>query len=478
MSDLNSDHKSNDIHIENSTVAAVGDHNNVTQNLYVRELPDYQRLTDQIKKSENKLKDIENDIESDKSDLQHLPEPNKSNKEKRISEKEKEKSNIYQELDQFKDELNQFLEGFKLLDKQVSEAAINSSNEWIKQAKAHLERGEIQEFDAIFDKSEMQKELNKLNDKRQQINLEEETLGQKFLIAALREAIKYNEPNRIETTCKIFENALEASRTAKILFQYALFLEKNKRYDQAVLLYQEAKEVLEQNPNKDLHFLFSIMNNLANVYLAQNKLEEAEVTFKKVLEITEKLAQDKPDEYLRLLIIALNNLANVYSDQNKVDKAIDIYQQLLKKEKELDKKTPKDYQYRAIILYNLADLHLSKNEFDQAIEDEYQEALQIIKEIREKLDPKKKHIYDFPFAAFHVKILNSLADFHSRKNEFDTAIDECKKALQIAEELVQKNPNYQKLVADTRCKLSDLYHYQNQFNKALDEYEYLPKEQK
>jgi tetratricopeptide (TPR) repeat protein len=218
------------IDAKGSTIGAIGDDNTV--NIYVQSV-DYQKL----------VKEIE-----DKQLLWSLlPE---SNRVKRLT--------VSQELKEAQNRLEQFKQDVAKLYETFNKIEINT--ERLKLAKAHFDKGEFREADAILQAEEMAGDLDRLIEKEEKLDREKaevkrnrEQIANEFLIKARLWTTFYDETDRIEQTCRYFEEALRADRTGAILFEYALFLQKHYKLDRADLLYREAlairRDLAAKNPD-------------------------------------------------------------------------------------------------------------------------------------------------------------------------------------------------------------------------------------
>ncbi|HAG84385.1 MAG TPA: tetratricopeptide repeat protein [Cyanobacteria bacterium UBA12227] len=101
------------------------------------------------------------------------------------------------------------------------------------------------------------------------------------------------------------------------------FLEPENYSSEAEPLYQRALAILEQKLGDDHPNIAPILNNLADLYLAQRRYSEAELLHQRVLVILEqKLGSDHPD-----FALALNNLAGLYQEQGRYREAETLYEQ-------------------------------------------------------------------------------------------------------------------------------------------------------
>ena len=409
---------------ENSNVGAIGDHNQVTQNIIVQS-PDYQALMARIKDKKRLLR-----LETDPL----------------------EKLEISGELEQLEAQLEQFKENIVRLAETFSKIEINT--ERLRQAKDYFDQGQFREADAILQAEEMVKDLNKLLQKDQQLDQQKaevrasrEQIANEFLIKAQLWATFYDQPNRFEQACEYFSESLRACKTAENLFAYAYFLKEHHQLDEANLFYTEVLQIYTNSG--DLINVATTLNNLANLHSAQNEIAIAEQEYQEALQIRRKLAVKNPF-LLPYVATTLNNLAILHKNKNETAIAEQEYQEALQIYKELAVENPRSFRfYIATTLNNLAILHKNKNETIIA-EQEYQEALQIYKELAVE-NPR-------PFLLYVATTLNNLANLHKNKNEMAIIEQEYQEALHIYKELAVENPySFLPYVATTLINLSIFY---------------------
>ena len=185
------------------------------------------------------------------------------------------------------DQLEQFKENVFKLYETFTKIEINT--ERLRQAKAYFLRGEFREADAILKEEEMARDLSQLLAREQQLDREKAEVEQskiqianEYLIKASLWATFYDQPNRLEQTCQYFTEALRASRSAAILFEYALFLQNHNKFNQASPLYEEALETYRnlaaENPSTYLPYVAMTLVNLSIFYLQAQPNREQSIT--------------------------------------------------------------------------------------------------------------------------------------------------------------------------------------------------------
>ena len=275
------------LNLQNSPVGAIGDHNQVTQNIIVQS-PDYQALMAGIKDKKRLLR-----LETDPL----------------------EKLEISGELQQLEAQLEQFKENIFKLAETFSKIEINT--ERLRQAKDYFEQGQFREADAILQAEEMVKDLNKLLQKDQQLDQQKaevrasrEQIANEFLIKAQLWATFYEQFNRFEQTCEYFSESLRTLKTTDNLFAYAHFLDEHYQLDQANLHYTEALEIYRNLG--DLPKVAKTLNNLAVLHSDINEMAIAEQEYQEALQIRKELAVENPRSFLPNVATTLNNLAALH----------------------------------------------------------------------------------------------------------------------------------------------------------------------
>ena len=162
---------------------------------------------------------------------------------------------------------------------------------------------------------------------------------------------------------------LERPNVASSRHKLALLYKAQDRYADAELLYKRALEIDEKTLGAEDPDVTASLNNLAGVYRDQARYAEAEPLYKRALAILEK---ELGEEHLDVAA-SLNNLAGVYRDQARYAEAEPLYMRSLAiREKVLGAKHP----YVAVSLNNLAGLYCDWDRYAEA-EPLYKRALAI-----------------------------------------------------------------------------------------------------
>ncbi|MEM9089255.1 MAG: tetratricopeptide repeat protein [Cyanobacteria bacterium P01_F01_bin.53] len=229
---------------------------------------------------------------------------------------------------------------------------IEIDTERLAKAKAHFDKGEFREADAILDAETMAQDLERLLERDQQLDAEKaaitknrEQLSNEYLVKARLRATFYEQPNRFEEACAHFESALSAVRTSAAIFEYAVFLQNHNSFKRARALYDEAlqsyRELAKETPKTYIPDVARTLNNLANLQSTQNDYEKAASNYDEALRIYQELAQENPRTYLPYVAGTLNNLAVLQKAQNDYEKATSSYDEALRSYRELAQENPR-----------------------------------------------------------------------------------------------------------------------------------------
>ncbi len=142
--------------------------------------------------------------------------------------------------------------------------------------------------------------------------------------------------------------------TGQILSSQGNFIEAEKCFKDALALF-------ESQPAESQNFTLKAycLNNLALLYMNNERLADAETYFKQVLQIAEKTDLTKDP----ILGIALDNLGQTYRFQKRFDDAEKTYKQALAAEETSIGKGTNDY---AITQVNLAVLYITEKKLADA----------------------------------------------------------------------------------------------------------------
>jgi len=209
------------------------------------------------------------------------------------------------------------------------------------------------------------------------------------------------------------ENLEDPGATAGVLNDLAQLLQATNRLEEAEPLMRQALQIDEKSFGPDHPDVARDLNNLAQLLKATNRMEEAESLMRRVIEIFQKsLGENHPN-----VAVSLNNLAQLLKATNRMEEAEPLMRQALQMD---EKSFGPDHPDVAIDLNNLAGLLQATNRLEEA-EPLMRQALQI---------DEKSFGPDHPNVAIH---LNNLAQLLQATNRLEEAEPLMRQALQIDE---------------------------------------------
>ncbi|MCI5178651.1 MAG: hypothetical protein D3911_04875 [Candidatus Electrothrix sp. AW3_4] len=253
------------------------------------------------------------------------------------------------------EELQQRLEDFKENVFRLHElfTRIPLDNERLRKAKAHFDKGEFREADAVLKAEEIQEDVERLK-------LEEQAAKER--LSAVRKGLedRANEyllkaqlsllnpvaegEDRFSRTEQWFKQALATARTVEVLFEYAKFLYKQNVFSRAKPLYEEAlteyRNKAAADPKAFLPDVATTLNNLAILHSKTGEYSLALKEYQEALKLYSRLAADQPKAFLPYVANILNNMGLLHSDTGEYSPALKEYEEALKIKRELAAKEP------------------------------------------------------------------------------------------------------------------------------------------
>ena len=318
-----------------------------------------------------------------------------------------------------------------------------------------------------YSKAILSLDLEKIRERKHELSSAQKEVADAFVLRAKLELTNVKNRERFTTVEGLFEEALEASRSAEALFEYAYYLQMQNKHEKAIRLYIEAltlcRKLATDNPDMYNPNVAVTLNNLASLHRKTSEYKKAKDGHTEALALYRKLAAGNPDAYNPYVAATLNNLANLHCNINEYKRAEAEYTDALVLYRKFASDNPATYNPDvAMTLNNLANLHSDISEYKNA-ETEYAEALVLYRELA-----SDNHDAYNPDVAM---TLNNLANLHNDIHEYKKAEDEFTEALDIRRELAVDNPNaYNPYVANTLNNLAVLHRNTGEYKKAEDEY--------
>jgi tetratricopeptide (TPR) repeat protein len=230
---------------------------------------------------------------------------------------------------------------------------------------------------------------------------------------------------------------------AERLNQQVIQLYQQGKYNEAILLAEQALAIRKQQLGDNHPLTAQSLNNLALLYRVQGRYSEAEPLYKQALAIRkQQLGDNHPDT-----AASLNNLAALYQSQGRYSEAEPLYKQALAIRKQ---QLGDNHPNTAASLNNLAALYQSQGRYSEA-EPLYKQALAI----------RKQQLGDnHPNTATS---LNNLAGLYQSQGRYSEAEPLYKQALAISkQQLGDNHPD----TATSLNNLAGLYESQGRYSEA------------
>jgi tetratricopeptide (TPR) repeat protein len=272
-----------------------------------------------------------------------------------------------------------------------------------------------------------------------------------------------------------------SKEAGRLLSETAVYLRDRSRYSEAEPLFLQALQIFEQLSGQEHLDVVTPLNNLALLYTYQGKYEQAELHYKRALQICKQQLQYSAGDallhglatlYVSLgkyelaeplflqaleirkqqlgvehldVAVSLNNLASLYHYQGKYEQAEPLYLQAL----EICEQQP-DHPNLAYLLSNLAAFYLDQDKYVKA-----EPLLLRSRQICEQQLGLEHHGMAYP--------LNGLAEFYYKQGKYVEAEPLYQQALQICEQ--QLGPEHSDVAASLHG-LANLYRDQGKYVEA------------
>ena len=287
----------------------------------------------------------------------------------------------------------------------------------------------------------------------------------------------FSEPNRFEKACKCYERAIQYTREslhsmdlAKLLYEYASFLQDNNQFDGVNDYYQEALDLRKQEglvSEDDREYEADILNRMAAEFVARGRFEDAEQLYLQSIQIREGLVC-----WTKLgVATTYNNLGCLYREIRQYNKAEDCFQSALR----IYDQRRYDYDFilsKANTLKNLCTLYVQIDRLDDA-ENAMLKALAILEE--------NKRLSDEDSIGQYAGFLGYTGWLYRQKKQLDKAEKYLLDSWNAYQPLANKYPEkYQLYIASLQdelgvvCRMIKRYEEAEKYHRnALDCYEKL-----
>jgi len=392
-----------------------------------------------------------------------------------------ERQAISKKINELKDLIEQFRRDVLQLAHIFQNSDVNT--ERLKRAQAFFDKGEFSEARAVLanDLEQMQAEQARLLQERQRY--ENEILpklkhnSEEFYILALATQFDYDNPNRLEDSCRYFDLSIESDKGAKgglALFAYSYFLAKRNKIPQANF-WAERKEspkiiaYSDQFINTIPHELSveetaKTLYNMAILHANQNEDDHALTKFEEALQLHRELAKDNATTFLPEVAMILHTRGMFHFACGDVDKALQEYEAALETHRYLVNETSRYlFPHMPNVLYDMAILNFVENKYEEALQ-ESEEALRYYRYLADQISPD--------FLGDVAKTLYLLSILYAKQNEYEKAAQSFDETLGIYRNLAKDNPtDFLPSVANTLHHSAILHYEQNKYEIASKRFE-------
>ena len=250
---------------------------------------------------------------------------------------------------------------------------------------------------------------------------------------------------------------------AKWQFDAGVYLQKQNLYYKSEIFYDRAMRLYVQHAAEDASVYIpetlTILNNIAQVFAATQRLSESEIVHKELVEIHRKLAKANPLVYEYDLAFSLHNTAVFYYDIQRFDESEAMYKEALGMWRMFAKDNLLEYASDlASTLNSLAVLYSTTHRFSES-EAMYKEALELYRMLAEA-NPQE---YNPDLA----NCLHNFAVFYGEIQRFSESETMFNETLKIRRTLANTNPQkYEPDLAYTLNSLAGLYSQTQRFTES------------
>ncbi len=231
-----------------------------------------------------------------------------------------------------------------------------------------------------------------------------------------------------------------------IYFHVIYFLatkeEEKGKWQEAGLLFEKAKDMLEVSMTDSLHYA-SVLDHLGVIELAKTELTKAAHYIRSAYQIRKKHLQPQRDAYW----VSVDHMGQMYQKDGKKAEAIQFYEKIIREVSDSVSTFP--YQY-GVVLNNLALLLLESHQYQKASQ-YFQAALSKIEQCQSE---------EAKISQQQASIYYNVAKNHQRLSQFDTAIFYFKKAIDLSKTFSDgKSPAYRAALSGMASLYQDMGYF-------------------
>lgn len=285
-----------------------------------------------------------------------------------VTKLEKEKKLDRETIDRLEAEKQSLLKQAKDLADKFARVNFDDVSEMYKEAFSQFQQGNIKQAIKILDTEKLvenidraDKEISKVEQIEKEIEerknkakiTKEESI--KSLILKARLCVFDFQFELAETQ---YEIAIAADPTNfDNILEFADYLREQNQFNKALPLYKEALSLAEGDFDRA-----NALNSLGILYGSIHQFPDALSSYKKALEIAERLEEENPGANLPHVATILNNLGALYNDLNRHEEALKSYNRALEIREKLAAGSPAAYlPYVATTLNNLGVYYWGEN---------------------------------------------------------------------------------------------------------------------
>jgi tetratricopeptide (TPR) repeat protein len=314
-------------------------------------------------------------------------------------------------------------------------------------ARLCLENGDIES--AIEALSEEEMELDEAAEQQKVIEEKKERqakVDDRLLkVDALK--LQINNPDRFEEIERNYEKAIQLEKDWGLprlsMRLYAQYLQEQNDFEECIRYAKLFLHWLESDEVSEV-LVADTYNLIAMCYNSLREYAEAEPMFKKVIELEQNFDNE------RNLARSYHNLASVYLAQNKYNDAVELFEAAITILEKLAYTSPTEFSLILSKCYNsLGGLYVTYQGYEKA-----KIYLQKTLDILERLEVEKPGANQKSLAIAY----NNLASLYGKMDEIESSIDMMNRAYAIFESLARENPlAYEPLFANCGNNLGYLY---------------------